>query len=126
MTLRWLTSPTPPLCSSTRRIGRTIHDKDLEKNLGTIRHNQNDCRIDISESEHELPRQPSRKAFGNWLSKHSFMSSLGKPVAATQFTSTLARPLCPERWEVYIVPQEEDERELAPLASKKVYDSAFK
>jgi hypothetical protein len=57
---------------------------------------------------------------GKRPSKDSFTSTLGKRVAATQLTPTSAQPLHPERQEVYIVSEEEDEREPAPLASKKV------
>jgi len=53
-------------------------------------------------------------------SKDSFKSTLGKRVAATQITSTSAQPRHPERQEAYIVSEEEDARELAPLPSKKV------
>jgi hypothetical protein len=52
--------------------------------------------------------------------KDSFTSTLGKRVAATQLTPTSAQPLYPERREVYIVSEEEDEREPSPLASKKI------
>jgi len=57
---------------------------------------------------------------GKQPSKDSFTSTLGKRVAATQLTPTSAQPLHPERQEVHIVTEEEDEREPAPLASKKV------
>jgi len=57
---------------------------------------------------------------GKRPSKDSFTSTLGKQVAATQLSPTLALPLQPERREVYIVSEEEDEREPAPLASKTV------
>jgi len=57
---------------------------------------------------------------GKRPSEDSFTSTLGKRVAATQLTPTSAQHLHPERWEVYIVSEEEDERQPAPLASKKV------
>jgi len=82
--------------------------------------NYNDRRDDISESDDEPVRRPSRKALGKRPSKDFFTSTLGKRVAATQLTPTLVLPLHPERLEVYIVSEEEDEREPAPLASKKV------
>jgi hypothetical protein len=62
---------------------------------------------------------------GNRTSKDSFMSTLGKRVAATQLTPTSAQRLHPEHWEVYIVSEEEDECEPAPLGSKKVSNYAF-
>jgi len=57
---------------------------------------------------------------GKRPSKDSFKSTLGTPVTATQLTPTSAQPLHPEHREVYIVSEEEDEHEPAPLASKKV------
>ena len=124
MTRRRRTSP-PPLPSSTRRSRRSIHDEDLDDDLSTIPDNYNDRRDDISESDDEPVRRPSRKAMGKRPSKDSFTSTLGKRVAATQLTPTSAQPLHPERREVYIVSEEEVEREPAPLASKKVSNSAF-
>jgi len=59
---------------------------------------------------------------GKQPSKDSFMSILGKRVVATQSTATSVQPLHPEHREVYIVPEEEDELDPAPLASKKVSD----
>jgi len=50
------------------------------------------------------------------------MSTLGKGVAATELTPVLARPQYPESWAVYIVSEEENQCEPAPLASKKVFD----
>jgi len=50
------------------------------------------------------------------------MSTLGKWVAATQLTPTLEQPPHPEHQEVYIDSEEDDERELVWLASKKVSD----
>ena len=119
MTRRRRTSP-PPLPSSTRRSRRSIHDEDLDDDLSTIPDNYNDRRDDISESDDEPVRRPSRKAMGKRPSKDSFTSTLGKRVAATQLTPTLAQPQHPERREVYIVLEGEDKREPAPLASKKV------
>jgi len=56
-------------------------------------------------------------------SKDSFMSTLGKRVAATQLTSTSAKPLHPEHREVSIASEEEeDEFDPAPLTPKKVSD----
>jgi len=57
---------------------------------------------------------------GKQPSKDSFTSTLGKQVAATEFTPTSAQPLHSEHQKVYIVSEEEDECEPAPLASKKV------
>src|SRR5882757_5608139 len=119
MTRRRHTSP-PPLPSSTRRSRRSIHDEALDDDLSTIPDNYNDCQDDISESDDKPVRRPSRKAMGKRPSKDSFLSTLGKRVAATQLTPTSAQPLHPERREVYIVSEEEDEREPAPQASKKV------
>jgi hypothetical protein len=62
---------------------------------------------------------------GQRLSHDSFMSTLGKPVAATQITHTLARPLRPELWEVYISSEANDERDPVPLPSMKVSDQPF-
>ena len=62
---------------------------------------------------------------GKRPSQDSFKSTPGKRVAATQLTPTSALPLHPECREVYIVSEEEDEREPAPLASKKVSNQAF-
>jgi len=59
---------------------------------------------------------------GKQPSKDSFMSTLGKEVAATLLTPTSAQPLHPEGWEIYIVSEEQDECEPAPLASNKVSD----
>jgi len=84
--------------------------------------NYNDRRDDIPETDDEPVQRPSRKAMGNQPSKDSFTSTLGKLVAATQLTPTSARPLHPEHREVYIVSEEENEFEPAPLASKKVSD----
>jgi hypothetical protein len=120
MTRRRRTSPPPP--SSTRRRRRSINDEDLDDDLSTIPDNYNDRRDDNSESDDEPLRRPSRKAMGKRPSKDSFTSTLGKRVAATQLTPTSAQPLHPERREIYLVSEEEDERELAPLASKKVLD----
>jgi len=119
MTRRRSTSP-PPLPSSTRRSRRSIHDEDLDDDLSAIPDNYNDHRDDISESDNEPVQRPSRKAMGKRPSKDSFRSTLGKRVAATQLTPTSAQPLHPERQEVYIVSEQEEEREPAPLASKKV------
>jgi len=82
--------------------------------------NYNDRRDDISESDDKPVRRQSRKAMGKRPSKDSFMSTLGKRVAATQLTPTSVQPLHPERRVVYIFLEEEDEHEPAPLASKKV------
>jgi len=114
-----------PLPSSTRRSRLSIHDEDLDDNLSTIPDNYNDYRDDISESNDKPVRRPSRKAMGKWPSKDSFTSTLGKRVAATQLTPMSAQPLHAERLEDYIVSEEDDEREPAPLASKKVSNSAF-
>jgi len=119
MTRRRRTSP-PPLHSSTRRSRRSIHDEDLDDNLSRIPDNPNDFRDDISESDDEPVQRPSKKAMGKRPSKDSFTSTLGKRVAATQLTPTLAQPPHPEHREVNIVSEEEDERKPAPLASKKV------
>jgi len=119
MTRRRHTSP-PPLPSSTRRSRQSIHDEDLDDDLSTIPDNYNDRQDDLSESDDEPVQRPSKKAMGKWPSKDSFTSTLGKRVAATQLTPTSAQPLYPEHQEVYIVSEEEHEREPALLASKKV------
>jgi len=62
---------------------------------------------------------------GKQPSNDSFTSTVGKLVAATQLTSSLEQPLHPERREVHIVSEQEDEREPAPLASKNASKSAF-
>jgi hypothetical protein len=82
MTRRCRTSP-PPLPSSTRRSRRSIHDEDLDDDLGTIFNNYNDRRDDVSESDDESVWRPSREAMRKRLFKNSFMSPLGKRVAAT-------------------------------------------
>jgi hypothetical protein len=87
--------------------------------------NYNDRRDNISESDDSPIRQPSTKAMGKRPSKDSFSSTVGKRVTATQLTPTLAQSLHPERREVYIVSEEEDECEPAPLALKTVSNSAF-
>jgi hypothetical protein len=124
MTRRHRTSP-PPLPSSTRRRRGSIHNEDLDDDLRTIPDNYNHRQDDISESDDEPVRRPSRKAMGKRPSNDSFTATLGKHVTATQLTPTSAQPLHPERREVYIVSEEEDEREPAPLASKKVSNYAF-
>jgi len=124
MTSRRRTSP-PPLLSSTRRSRRSIHDEDLDYDLRTRVDNYNDHRDGISESDNEPVRRPSRKAIANRPSKDSFTAILGKRLSATQLTPMAARPLHPERQEVYIVSEEEDERQPAPLASKQVCNQAF-
>jgi len=58
-------------------------------------------------------------------SKGSFLSTLGRHVAATELTPMPARHLHPERREVDIFLEEVDERVTAPLASKKVSNYAF-
>ncbi|KAF8534843.1 hypothetical protein BDD12DRAFT_809030 [Trichophaea hybrida] len=121
MTRRRRTSLSPPP-SSTRGRRRFINDEDLDEDLSTIADNYNDCRDDNSASDDEPLRRPSRKAMGKRPSNDSFTSTLGKRVAATQSTSTSAQPLHPDRREIYLVLEEEDERELAMLASKKVFD----
>jgi hypothetical protein len=117
---RWRRTSPLPLPSSTRRSRGTIQDEDLDEDLNTIPDNYNDRRDDISELYNEPVRRPSGKAMGKWPSKDSFTSTLGKRVAATQLTPMSAQPLYPEHWAVYIVSKEENEREPAPLASKKV------
>jgi len=119
MTRRCRTSP-PVLPSSTRRSRRCIHNEDLDDDVSTIPDNYHDRRDDISASDDEPVQRTSRKAMGKRPSKHSFTSTLGIRVAATDVTPTSAQPLHPERREVYIVSEEEDERESVPLASKKV------
>jgi hypothetical protein len=57
---------------------------------------------------------------GKRPSQDSFTSILGQQVAATQFTLMSAQPLHRERQEVYIVSEEDNDSEPAPLASKKV------
>jgi hypothetical protein len=59
---------------------------------------------------------------GNQLSKDSFTSILGKQVPATQLTPTSAQPLYPERREVYIVLQEDDQYDTEPLAAQTASD----
>ena len=59
---------------------------------------------------------------GKRLSKDPFTSTLGKLVAETQLTPTLAQLLHTECRKVYSVLENEDEREPAPLASKEVSD----
>jgi len=118
--------PPPPPLSSTRRRRRFIYNKNLNDNLSWKPNNYNDHRDDYSESDHEPLWPPSGKAMGKQLSKYSFTSIVGKQVTATELTPTLVRLLCPECCEVYLVSEEEDEREPAPLPSKKVLDQALK
>jgi len=119
MSRRRRTSP-PVLPSSTRRSRQCIHDEDLDDDVSTITDNYKDRQDDILASDDEPVQRPSRKAMGKRPSKDSFTSTLGIRVAATQLTPTSAQPLHPERRDVYIVSEEEDERESVPLASKKV------
>ena len=53
-----------------------------------------------------------------WPSDDSFTSTLDRQVAATQLTPTSAQPNHPERREVSIILEQEDECEPVPLASK--------
>ena len=96
MARRRRTSP-PPLPSSSKGSRRSIQDEDLDDDLSRILHNHNEHRDDNSESEDEPLRRPSRNTMGKRPSKDSFMSRLGKRVAATQLTPTLVQPLHPER-----------------------------
>jgi hypothetical protein len=52
--------------------------------------------------------------------KHSFTSTLGKQVAATQLPSTSAERLHPRHQEVDVVSEEEDDHNPVPRASRKV------
>jgi len=115
----------PPLPSSTRRSRQFIHNKDSNDILSTIRNNYNDNQDENSESDNEPLWRPSRNAMWKRPSKHSFLSTLGEQVTATQLTLMSAQPLRPEGQEVYIVSEEEDEREPVSLASKTVSDSAY-
>ena len=119
MTRRHRTSG-PPLPSSTSRSRQSIHDEDLDDDLSTLPDKYNHCQDDISESDDQSVLRPSRKAMGKRPSKNSFTSTLGIRVVPTQLTPTSAQPLHSGCREVYIVSEEEDEREPAPLASKKV------
>jgi len=119
VTTRRCTSP-PPLASSTRRRGQSIHNKDLDEDVCTIPDNYNDRRDANSKSNDEPLRQRSRKAMGKWLSEDSFTSTLGNQVVATQAIPTSVQPVHPEHREVNTLSEEEDECELAPLASKKL------
>ena len=121
MTTRRRISP-PLLPFSTRKSRRSIHDEHLDDDLSSIPDNYNDRRNDNAESHDEPLWRPSRNAMGKRPSKDSITSTLRKRVAAIQLTSTTAEPQHPESQEVYIVSEEEDEREPAPLASKKVSD----
>jgi hypothetical protein len=78
----------------------SIHDKDLDDYLSTIRNNYNDRRDDISESNDQPARRPSRNAMGKRPSKDSFTSTLGKQVAATELSLTSEQPLHSEHWDV--------------------------
>jgi hypothetical protein len=62
---------------------------------------------------------------GKRPSKDSFTVTLGQQVAVTRFTNSSAKPRYPERQEVNIVSNEEDERAPVLLASKMVSDYAF-
>jgi len=124
MTRRCRTSPAP-LPFTTRRSRQPIHNEDLDDDLRMIADNYNDHRHDNSESDNEpLPRLSS-KAMVKWPSNNSFTSTLGHQVTATQFTPTSSQPLHPERGEIHILLEEEDERKPALLVSKKVPNSAF-
>jgi hypothetical protein len=116
----------PPHPSSTRRSRRSLHKEDFDDDLSTIPDNYNVRQDHNSESHDEPLWRPFRKAIGKWPSKDSFKSTLGKQVAATQFTATSAQPLHPECQQFPIVSEEENEREPAPLVSKKVSNYAFK
>jgi len=119
MKRRRRTSP-PPLPSGTRGSRRSIPDEDLDDDLNMIPDNHNDHRDDISESDDEHVWRPFRNAMCKRPSTDSITSTLGERVAATQLTHPLGQPLNPERREVTIVSEEEDEPEPVLLACNKV------
>jgi hypothetical protein len=110
MTRRRLTS-LPPLLSSSRRSRRSIYDEDLDDVFSTTLTNYNDREDDISESDNEPVRRPSRNGMGKQPSKDSFTSTLGQRVAVTQLTPKSGQALHPERQAVYIVSGKEDQPE---------------
>jgi hypothetical protein len=61
----------------------------------------------------------------NWPSKDSFTSTLAKQDESNKLIAISVLHQQPEHREVYIVSEVEDEREPAPLASKKVSNGAF-
>jgi len=103
----------------------SIHNEDLDDDFIRISDNYNDRQDDNAESDDEPLQRPARKAMGKPPSKDSFMSTLGKRVAATQSTPAWEQPLHPESQEVFIVSEEVDDPERALLASKMVSDYAF-
>jgi len=118
------TSPPPPLPSNTKRSRQSFYDEDLDDNLRMIPDNYNDGRDEYSKSHDQPLRWPYTNAMIKRPSKDSFSSTPGKHVLATQLTPTSALPLHPECREVYIIPEEENECNHAPLVSKLVSDQA--
>jgi len=126
MTQTWRTSPPLPVPSNTSVCKLSMRNENLDDELSTIQDNDNDRRDAMPESEDKPRGRLSRRAMGKRPSKDSFTSTLGKCVVATKFSCTSAQPLHPECWEICMVWDEEDEREPAPLVSKKIFNSAFK
>jgi len=127
MTLRCHTSPPPPsLPSNTSRSRRSIHHENLHYDLRMTPDNYNDRWDGNSESDNRPLWRPSWEEFKNRPSDGSFTSTLGKWVVVTQLSPPLLQPLHPENQKVYIVLEEEDEREPALQASEKVSHSVFK
>jgi len=123
---RWCrTSPPSRVPDSTRGSRWFMHNEDLDDDLSMIPDNFNDHWDHNSEFDNEPQCRTACKAIGKRPSTDSFMSTLGKWVVATQWTSMSVQPLKSERGEVYIFPEEEDESELVPLASMKVSNEAF-
>jgi len=125
MTRRRWTAPPPPLPSSARRSRRSIHNQDLDEDLWTIPNNFDDRQDDNSESDDKPLRRPFWKGLGKRPWDDSFTSTLGKWVAATRLMPMSAQLQHPERRGVYIVLQQQDERDAVLQASKKVSEWAF-
>jgi len=125
MTRRCHSSPPHPLPSCTRRCRQCINDADLDDDVSLIPNNYYDSRDTNSESNSQPLWRPSQKAMGKKLLKDSIPSTLGKRGVATQLTSMSVWSLHTDSRKIYIFSDEEDEPDIAQLASKKIFDYVF-
>lgn len=91
----------------------------LNHNLSTVPDYYNTYQDDYSESDDKPLWLLSSTATRKEPSKDSFTWTLQKQVESTQLHPTIAQPQCFEHREINIVSEQEDEPEIAPLASKK-------